>query len=247
MNTDTADRWTEIGQLFTAKNAPLVEKFASLVASRDLARFEKAKASLDLASVLERCDLLLETVGTVTRTPLSSANRLFQKNAWAIVDSLARDLDACGFSRIFRSLAPGLVTQVPLDDPGFIHAEWNLLRIVGRPGQTKSKILSPDNCARAFVLAQQENVARKALAQVFAVADFSLLGLVRSGCGRPDRLLQPHAAVLGKGGIVAATMAVDMASLVAGIALLPAGVGAALIVTAILSFAAIAVLIWLGC
>ena len=105
MNTDTADRWTEIGQLFTAKNAPLVEKFASLVASRDLASFEKAKASLDLASVLERCDLLLETVGTVTRTPLSSANRLFQKNAWAMRHQLWPTLASRWYSVQRRAMA----------------------------------------------------------------------------------------------------------------------------------------------
>ena len=133
---------------------------------------------------------------------------------------------------------------MPLDDPDFVQLEWRLLQGTSKLENAERPVSRSDNFTRAFALA---GGASKTLDKALKAKDFSFLTLVRSGCGRPARLLNAHLLVIGKGWVVAAALAIDLAALAAGIALLPAGVGAALIATAVLSFAAVAVLIGLGC
>lgn len=180
-------------------------------------RLRAACRRLDRAFVLEKAELLKDTVLEIVETRSGRRNRLLQRSVWSSLDALALHMDSTGLTRVFQEVAPRLFRSTPLDDPGIVALEWHLLLdYLGVSPRRAAKLGLPFEGVQSLIrLAEAEKSDTKCGLPKISRKGFSFREVMANCCGRPDKILETYHNPVSK---IVGLIVIEVINVIAGIA-----------------------------
>lgn len=192
-----------------------VKKLGDKLTEEQKQKFQKSFEGLDMEFLLEKAELIKDTMSVILRQKKTSTNPLLQRNIWSSFDAIALHLDYTGFTRVFQEVAPIMFKDTRLDDTNIISLESQLLAdYLGDEKEVSEFVLASGDINEVFKIAEKEKQSSCGMPNI-ARQDFSFKEAFAKFCGRPTGILEVshHSAAVAK---VVAIILIAVVNLAAG-------------------------------
>ena len=125
----------------SAKNG-IIDQVLSNLNQREKRELTKAAKAVDWEFLVEKVDLIKDSMVEIAIHRDTTPNALLQRNVWASLDAVALHMDGAGFTDALQLVAPKIFRDLPFDDPALVALEYGLMTdYMGKDGLARVGLL----------------------------------------------------------------------------------------------------------
>lgn len=171
-----------------------LEKLEPMFSEEQKKTIVAAIEKLDKEFIVDKVEVIRDTMMEVQRNRKTTPNTLLQRNIWSSFDALALHFDYTGFTNSFQEIVPRYFEKdFHLDDPAIVSVEWQMmLDFLGIDENEAAELDMPfSEITEVMKFAEEEKLGDHGLSYITG-PEFSFQKFFSEACGRPDQILEIH-------------------------------------------------------